>query len=66
MLEVLNFAGRAVAGQDDLLVRFVQRVEGVEEFLLNPLLAGEKLNVVNQQHVRLAVFLRRNLASWLF
>jgi hypothetical protein len=52
----LNFAGRPVAGQHDLFVSFVQRVERVEKFLLNPFLAGEKLDVVNQQHVGLAVF----------
>ena len=57
MLEVLNFAGRPVAGQHDLLVRLVQRVERVKELLLNPLLAGQELDVVNQQHVRLPVFL---------
>ena len=56
MLEVLDFAGRTVAGQDDLLVRFVQGVEGVEEFLLNAFLAGEELDVVDQQHIGLAVF----------
>ena len=57
VFEVLNFAGRAVAGEHDLLVRLVQRVEGVEKFLLNALLAGQKLDVVNQQHVGLPVFL---------
>ena len=57
VFQVLNLAGRPVAGQHDLLVRLVQRVEGVEELLLNPLLAGQKLDVVNQQHVRLPVFL---------
>ena len=34
----------------------MQRVESVEKFLLNAFLAGEELDVVNQQHVRLAVF----------
>jgi len=53
----LDFAGRTVAGQHDLLVPFVQGVERVEKFLLNPFLTGEKLDVVNQQHVGLAVFL---------
>ncbi len=56
LLQVLDFGGGPVAGQDDLLVRLVQGVEGVEEFLLNALLAGQKLDVVNQQHVRLPVF----------
>ena len=32
--------GRAVAGDDDLLHRLVQRVEGVEELFLGALLAG--------------------------
>jgi hypothetical protein len=57
VFQPLNFAGRAVAGEHDLLVSLVQRVEGVEKFLLNPFLAGEELDVVNQQHVGLAVFL---------
>jgi hypothetical protein len=34
----------------------MQRIESVEELLLNALLAGEKLNVINQQHIRLPVF----------
>ena len=59
MFEILNFAGRAVAGEHDLLVRLVQRVERVEKFLLNALLARQKLDVVNQQHVGLAVFLAK-------
>ena len=53
----MDFAGRPVAGEHDLFVPLVQRVEGVEKLLLNPLLAREKLDVVNQQHVRLTVFL---------
>ena len=57
LLEVLDLAGRTVAGQHDLLVRLVQRIEGVEELLLNPLFAGQELDVVNEQHVGLPVFL---------
>ncbi len=56
VFQPLNFAGRTVAGEDDLFVRLVQRVERVEKFLLDALLAGEKLDVINQQHVGLAVF----------
>ncbi len=56
LFEVLDFAGGPVAGQHDLLVGLVQGVEGVEEFLLDAFLAGEELDVVNQQHVGLAVF----------
>ncbi len=56
LLEILDFAGRAVAGQDDLFVPLVQGVEGMEKFLLDALLAGEELDVINEQDVRLAVF----------
>ena len=45
---VINLAGRSVAGQHNLFVALVQRIEGVEELLLNPLLARKKLYVVNQ------------------
>jgi len=34
----------------------MQRVEGMEKFFLNALLAREKLDVVNQQHVGLTMF----------
>ena len=38
-------------------MRLVQGIESVEEFFLNPLFASQELDVVDQQHVRLAVFL---------
>src|SRR5215813_10606340 len=47
--------GRAVAGDDDLLARVVQRVEGVEELLLRSFLVLQELDVVDQQHVDVAV-----------
>src|SRR5690606_26058480 len=37
-----------------LLAGGVERIEGVKELLLRPLLAGEKLDVVEDQHVELA------------
>ena len=40
---------------DDLLVGAVQRVERVEELLLEPLLALHELDVVDEQHVDVAV-----------
>jgi hypothetical protein len=52
MFESLDFAGRAVAGQDDLFSGFVQGVEGVEELLLDSFLAGEEVDIVDQQDVR--------------
>ena len=42
-------------GDDDLLVGVVQGVEGVEELLLRLLLALQELDVVDQQHVDVAV-----------
>ena len=54
-LEGDEFAGQAVAGQDELPAGLVERVEGVKELLLGPGLAGEKLDVVDQEHVGIAV-----------
>ena len=56
LLEFFNLAGRAVAGENDLFVAVVERVEGVEEFLLGAFLAGEELDVVDEQDIGLAVF----------
>ena len=52
-----NLVRRAVAAEDDLLLRVVERVEGVEELGLRAFLAGEKLDVVDQQHVDAAIAL---------
>ena len=50
-LERRNLVRRAVAAEDDLFLRVVERVEGVEELGLRAFLAGEELDVVNEQHV---------------
>ena len=55
VLEGLEALGRAVGGEHDLLVGVVQGVEGVEELLLRLGLALEELDVVDEQHVDLAV-----------
>ncbi len=47
--------GSAVAGDHDLLGRVVQRIEGVEELLLSSFLVLQELDVVDQQHVDVAV-----------
>ena len=57
MLELLNLAGRTVARKHDLLVTVVQGVEGVKELLLGAFLAREKLDIVDHQDIRVAVFL---------
>ena len=46
---------RSVGGNDDLLARIVQRVEGVEELFLDTFLADQELDVVDEQHVDVAV-----------
>ena len=48
---------RAVAADDDLLLRVVERVERVEELGLRAFLAGEELDVVDEQHVDAAIAL---------
>ena len=53
--ERLNLLGRTIGRDDELAPGFVQRVEGVEELFLSRLLAGQKLNVVDQQHVDLTI-----------
>src|ERR1022692_2324142 len=47
--------GRAVAGDDDLLAGVVQGVEGVEELFLRPFLVLQELDVIDEQHVDIAV-----------
>jgi hypothetical protein len=49
--------GRAIAGDDDLLHRVVQGVEGVEELLLRALFAGKELDVVDEKNVDAAEFI---------
>ena len=55
LLERGDLLRRPVARDDDLLVRVVQRVERVEELLLRALLAGEKMDVVDEENVHAAV-----------
>ena len=46
---------RLIGGNDDLLARLIERIEGVEEFLLRLLLACDELDIVHHQHVHIAV-----------
>jgi hypothetical protein len=55
VLERHQALGCAVAGDHDLLAGVVQRVEGVEELFLRPFLVLQELDVVDQQHVHVAV-----------
>ncbi len=47
----------------DLLLRVVEGVEDVEELLLRPILAGDELDVVDQEHVDQAVLLAKGLEA---
>src|SRR5262245_61341207 len=55
MLEVGNFRRRTIAREDNLFVAIEEGVESVEEFLLRTLLPPEKMNVVDQEEIRLAI-----------
>ena len=55
VLESCQQLGRLVRGDDHLLVVVVQGVERVEELLQRPVLAGQELDVVDQQDVDVAV-----------
>jgi hypothetical protein len=53
--ERLDLFGRAIARDHELLLRFVQRVERVEELLLGLFFALEELDVVDQENVDVPV-----------
>ena len=57
ILQAFDLLGRAIAGDHDLAARVVQRVEGVEEFFLCTFLARNKLDIVYQQKIGLAIAL---------
>src|SRR5207244_2671711 len=57
LLERGDLARRPVGRDDDLAAGLVERVEGVEELLLDPLLVLEELDVVDEQQVVGAVAL---------
>ena len=53
--EGLDLLRRAIARDHQLLLGFVQRVEGVEELLLRLFLPFQELDIVDQEHVDVAV-----------
>ena len=56
LLESRDFLGRAITRDDYLLLRFVKSVERVKKFLLCALFAGNKFDIVHQEHVDLPIF----------
>ena len=57
ILEPLDILRLAIRGQDDLAAVVAQLVERLEKFRLRLLLPREELNIVDQQHVDMVVFL---------
>ncbi|MNQ78314.1 hypothetical protein D3C85_932220 [compost metagenome] len=53
--KAFDFFRVAVTGENDLLATFKQGVEGVEKLFLGTLLAGEELNVIDQQRIHRTV-----------
>ena len=51
VFQILDLARRAVGGNHDLFVLINQGVEGVEEFFLRRILAGDELHIIHHQHV---------------
>ena len=52
VLHAGQLGGQLVRRQDDLLVRVVERVEGVKELVLRAVLVRQELDVVDEQDVR--------------
>ena len=52
----VQFLGRPVAGDDDLLVRLFQGFKGMEEFFLGGFLFPQELDIVDEQHIDVPVF----------
>src|SRR5258707_15181933 len=52
-----DLAWRTVARYDNLFLGIIKRVERMKKLFLRPLLAGEKLDVVHQQDVNVAVLI---------
>ena len=55
VLQGEHIAGLPVGGHDDLLVLLVELVEGMEEFLLGGLLAGDELDIVDEEQIAFPV-----------
>src|SRR5215211_2622543 len=52
VLELWKLLGAAVGGDDELAPGLEKSIERVKELLAGPLLAGQELDVVDQDHVR--------------
>src|SRR6266581_5425624 len=57
MLQVCDLRSGPVAGEDDLFMPIEKRVERLEEFFLRTIFASEKLDIVDQKKISLAITL---------
>src|SRR3989344_1447487 len=55
MEQTMELQWRTIRAYNDLLTRFEQCIECVEEFLLSPLFARKKLYIVDDEHIHLPV-----------
>ena len=55
LLQPCDFLRIAIAAQDDLVLTLEQLVEGMEELFLRAVLAGEELDVIDEQRIQRAV-----------
>ncbi len=61
ILDARQLGWQLVAGQNDLLLREMEGVERVEELILRAVLAGKKLDVVDQENIRRLAIARAKL-----
>src|SRR5690606_30857578 len=54
-LQALKVTGRTVRGHDDLLLILMEMVKNMEKHLLRPILARQKLNIIDDQYINLHV-----------
>src|SRR6202011_1411637 len=55
VLEIRDLRSRSIAGEHNLFMPVEKGVEGVEKFFLRTLLPAEKLNIVDQEQIGLAI-----------
>ena len=57
--QLLNFIWWTVAGNNNLLFRFPQRIKCVKKFFLRGFFIGNKLDIINQQYIDGAIFIAK-------
>ena len=57
--QLLHIRRAAIRGQDNLLVILVEVIKGMEKFLLRGFLSGDKLDIIHQEKVCIAVFVAK-------